>query len=69
MMNGLRILFFLCACICCLALDAKPAIKTQNKIVDHSITTSISSNPAAVNVTTGSGALQRYLQEKISYSG
>ncbi|KTC79729.1 Carbohydrate-selective porin, OprB family [Legionella cherrii] len=41
----------------------KPTKSEQKPIANNS---SISSNPAAVNVTTGSGVLQRYLENKLS---
>lgn len=66
-MNRLGIILLTSAC-CVTGSLAKPFERSPEpqspEISAKSNTSSISSNPAAVNVNTGSGALQRYLEEK-----
>lgn len=60
------ILFILINCIDIVNAKTSESISsksTKPKYVTNN--SSISSNPAAVNVTTGSGAIQRYLQKKL----
>jgi porin len=67
MMNRLLIFIFIATSLYFATLYAtvpKP-LNTSSKpiLYNHSETSSISSNPAAVNVDTGSGALQRYIEQ------
>ena len=65
-MNPLIILILLITALSMSNLQAstKPASPQTPVVADSSNTSSISSNPAAVNVGTGSGALQQYIEKQ-----
>ncbi len=59
------ILFILINCIDIVNAKTSETIPTATKPTAVPNSSSISSNPAAVNVTTGSGAIQRYIEKKL----
>lgn len=67
LLSILGLLFFLCP----LNMHAQSAEKAKKTNIANPVpdaTSSISSNPAAVNATSGSGALQDYLEKKLGIS-
>lgn len=77
-MNGILIFAFLTVFLCFADLNASTSnpldtksstskpMKSDKVISERSLITSISSNPAAVNVGTGSGAIQHYIEKKLN---